>query len=267
MGKKLACALGLVLILAIPAGAVGPPRASQAGPAAGDGPRLEIRVVERDGGKPVAGVAIDSLPGRKDRPAFRGTTDDQGRCAVPVPPDEKSHHFAVQAWKDGFVPVRVLWGHDGKFEFEGIPAAYTVLFDRGTPIGGVVRDEQGRPVAGARVAPGSSGSLRGENEYLELPWDASFTTDAQGRWRGDILPAEWEAGEMDLRVEHPRFLSSGRGTYEHRLPDQGSPCPVGRHGAEDRLHPQRDGRRPARQADRRGHGRLAWFRPRTTSSA
>ncbi len=49
MGKKLACALGLVLVLAIPAGAVEPPRASQAGPAPGTGRVLEIRVVEHDG--------------------------------------------------------------------------------------------------------------------------------------------------------------------------------------------------------------------------
>jgi hypothetical protein len=188
MDRNLACALGLVLVLALSSGAAEPPRAAQAGPAP-TGRVLDFRVVERDGEQPVAGVAIQSLAGRKDKPDFRGTTDDRGHCAVPIPPGaEKSRHFAVRAWKDGFVPVRVLWGHTREFEFEGIPAAYTVILDRGTPIGGVVRDEQGRPVAGARVFPAIS-MRRSEMEYLDLPWDTSFSTDAQGRWHCAILPA------------------------------------------------------------------------------
>jgi hypothetical protein len=216
MDRNLACALGLVLVLALSSGAAEPPRAAQAGPAP-TGRVLDFRVVERDGDQPVAGVAIQSLAGRKDKPDFRGTTDDRGYCAVPIPPDaEKSHHFAVRAWKDGFVPVRVLWGHTREFEFEGIPAAYSVILDRGTPIGGVVRDEQGRPVAGARVFPAIS-MRRSEMEYPDLPWDTSFSTDAQGRWHCAILPAWCETGEMGFRVEHPRFLSSGR-EYDRRLP-------------------------------------------------
>ncbi len=156
-------------------------------------------------------MAIDSVPGRKDRPAFRGTTDDQGRCAVPVPPDvEKSGHFAVYAWKDGFVPVRVLWGYSREFEFEGVPAAHTVFFDRGTPIGGIVRDEQGRPVAGARVFPTFVFSRRSEIEWIDLPSDASFTTDAQGRWRCSILPESWKTGGMPFDVKHPHFVRTGR---------------------------------------------------------
>ena len=167
-------------------------------------------MVDRDGEAPVTGVAIDSVPGLKDEPAFRGTTDDQGRCAVPVPPDvEKSRHFAVYAWKDGFVPVRVLWGYTREFEYEGVPAAYTVFFDRGTPIGGIVRDEQGRPVVGAWVIPTFIGSRRSEIEWIDLPSHASFATDAQGRWRCSILPEDWNTGGMPFDVKHPRLMNTG----------------------------------------------------------
>jgi hypothetical protein len=52
---------------------------------------------------------------------------------------------------------------------------------------------------------------------LDLPRDASFATDDQGRWRCAILPASWEAGEMYFRITHPRFLGSGP-SYDRRLP-------------------------------------------------
>jgi hypothetical protein len=202
--------LFLVLVVTMPANAAGDPPAQP-------GRVLDLRVIEREGEMPVAGVAVESLPGRINEPAFRGMTDDQGRCSVPVPPDvETKHHFAIRVWRDGFVSVRVLWGHTQDFEFEGVPTAYTVILDRGTPIGGIVRDEQGRPIAGARVFP-SLGSRRSELEYLGLPWNTSFTTDAQGRWGCAILPASWETGELSFRVEHPHFVSSGRG-YDRPLP-------------------------------------------------
>ena len=210
MGRNRACALGLVLVLTIPAvGASGPTRPGRV---------LDLRVVERDGETPVAGAAILSKSGHQDGPVSRGATDDQGHCAVPVPPDaEKSRHFAINMWKDGFVPVRVLWGYTREFEFEGVPAAYTVILDRGVPIGGIVRDEQGRPVAGARVFPTFAGTRRSEIEYLEAPPDLGFSTDAQGRWNASILPATCTTGELVARVEHPRYLSSGQ-FYDRRLP-------------------------------------------------
>ncbi len=248
MGRNRACALGLVLVLTIPAGgASGPTRPGRV---------LDLRVVERNGERPVAGVAILSKSGYDDGPAFRGTTDDRGHCAVPIPPDaEKSRHFGVNVWKDGFVPVSVLWGSTREFEFEGVPASYTVILDRGVPIGGVVRDEQGRPVAGARVFPTFAGTRRSEIEYLDLPPDLGVSTDAQGRWNASILPALCTTGEIGVRVEHPRYLSSGR-EYDRRLPIKAS-CPDGGAGDAGRFHRARDGHRPERPADRRRHGRLA----------
>ena len=46
----------------------------------------------------------------------------------------------------GFVPIELRWDGEGP-----IPDAYTLAMDRGVPIGGTVRDERGRPIAGARV--------------------------------------------------------------------------------------------------------------------
>src|SRR5690349_20562746 len=75
MRKVPTWSLGLFLVLAIPTSAVD---ASQppGGAAAPGGRVLEIRVVERAGGKPVAGVAILTKSGRQGGPKSRGTTDD-----------------------------------------------------------------------------------------------------------------------------------------------------------------------------------------------
>ncbi len=202
MQKRLACSVVLLITLALPVGLARGDEPSAAGHT------LELRVVERDGGKPIAGVTVRAQDNRgPNTPTSRGTTDQHGACSIPVPPDTRYLH--VHAWKDGFVPVRVAWAYRREFEFEGVPATYAIVLDRGTAIGGIVRDEQGRPVAGARVTPGLANTPRGEIEVLDLPDDAAFTTDAQGRWRGTILPESWKAKEIALRVQHPVFLDSG----------------------------------------------------------
>lgn len=207
MGKNVACVLGLILVLAIPASAADPPQ-MPGGAASPTGRTLDFRVVERDDGKPVAGAAILARSGGWKGPTTRGTTDAQGYCSVPVPPASRtSREFAVHAFKDGFVPIKVLWGYNREFEFEGVPASYTLILDRGTPIGGIVRDDQGRPVAGARVYPYISGN-RGEIESIELPGDASFATDDEGRWRCVILPTTYAADRMPLTIRHPGFITS-----------------------------------------------------------
>jgi hypothetical protein len=87
MGKSLACVLGLVL--AIPANAADPPR-PPGGLASTTSRVLDLRVIERDGGTPVAGAAILARSGGWDGPTTRGTTDAQGFCNVPVPPDTRA---------------------------------------------------------------------------------------------------------------------------------------------------------------------------------
>jgi hypothetical protein len=50
-----------------------------------------------------------------------------------------------------------------------------------------------------------------------MPGNCFFVSDSQGRWRSAFLPASVEAGELDFRVEHPRFVST-RWTYDRVLP-------------------------------------------------
>ena len=75
---------------------------------------------------------------------WEGTADGQGRYKL-VPPDEATQSFNVVVAAQGYVPGRVATTSSAK-ELE-------VKLARADVIGGVVRDEQGRPIAGARVYP------------------------------------------------------------------------------------------------------------------
>jgi hypothetical protein len=54
----------------------------------------------------------------------------------------------VELAHPGFVPAALRWS-----DWERIPDRLTVTMDRGVAIGGTMRDEQGRPIAEARVLP------------------------------------------------------------------------------------------------------------------
>ena len=133
---------------------------------------------------------------------------------MPIPPsEERRGDFAIQSWKDGFVPVRVRW-RDGLTP--AIPNHYTLVLDPGAPIGGIVHDEEGRPVGGARLFVGLDGR-RNPIETLSVPYSRFIVTDSQGRWRSTVLPASFKTGELDFCVEHTGFVSK-RWTYDTVLP-------------------------------------------------
>src|SRR5262249_28308861 len=114
-----------------------PPRADRS---------LELEVVDRADRSPLAGAAIllSVTPGHAH--TSRGTTDDEGRFTIPLA-GETTYFLHVVVAHPGYVPIELRW--DGT----KVPASYTLAMERGATIGGVVRDEQGRPIAGARVFP------------------------------------------------------------------------------------------------------------------
>ena len=79
-------------------------------------------------------------------------------------------------------------------------------------MGGKVVDEQGRPIAGARVFPLFT-LTDGVGEEV-----ASAVSDAQGEWRSDALPSTTTAGKKTrpivLRVSHPDHATSIEGNIQ-----------------------------------------------------
>jgi peroxiredoxin/uncharacterized GH25 family protein len=170
------------------------PAASADGP---PGRALALTVADRATGGPIEGVAVK---GRVGRATSDLKTDAEGRAAIPLPA-EAPEYVTITAKADGFVPLQVSWrGQGGAAR---VPGEYTLRMERGTTIGGVIRDEQGKPVAGATVFLLVPGSNR-DGEPRASIWDYPAKTDEQGLWRCDVMPAELE--DVWIRLDHPDFV-------------------------------------------------------------
>ena len=187
---SLAC-LGWLIILApaLPAAAA-PPETRP----------FRLRVVD-EAGRPVEGVALDT---RVDKVQAKARTDAQGRCSLEIP-EPAPAYFHVGATGDGYVPVYVEWHGQGGNK-PAIPNEYTLVLEKGTTIGGLIQDDQGKPIGGASVfvlVP--SRATREPGKPRVSLWDYEAKTDAEGRWHCDVVPAKLD--DVWLRLSHPDFAS------------------------------------------------------------
>jgi uncharacterized GH25 family protein len=155
---------------------------------------LEIRVVDSSSKQPIPGAAVtismDRAQQRQDR------TENQGRAWVMLPPEDPKYvGIAIKA--DGYVQKRVDWRN------QPIPMTHTFEMEKGTSIGGILKDEAGNPIAGASVNllfPGDS--TQGQRGvYVQ----ESAKSDAEGKWRADSVPSELT--NLSMRLSHPDFIS------------------------------------------------------------
>jgi RNA polymerase sigma factor (sigma-70 family) len=185
---------------------------------------LEFRVVRRSDQQPVAGANVDvSSVDHDSATESTFTTDEHGRCSIAV--SDAASRLRISVARDGFVPVTRSWnepeiGH-------GVPEICTQELEPGQPIGGFVKDEQGRPIEAADVTVAisqrkddvpdddvpSPGNLR---VYASFP-HIQVKTDAQGRWRCSILPVNADpTTRLWFLVGHPAYVSDTSG-YSRRL--------------------------------------------------
>ena len=87
-------------------------------------------------------------------------------------------------------------------------APIAVKLKRAESIGGIVQDEQGRPIVAARVFPRV---LRFAKVWPEIEASSNSgsviaTTNAEGRWRSNSLPVGTDSdAEIRVRVTHPDY--------------------------------------------------------------
>ncbi len=183
-----------------PAPIPGPPLAQAPQPPR-SGRTLELEVVDAADRSPLAGASVLIRVTRGQAQTSQGTTDDEGRFPIALAGDT-TYFLQVVAAHPGFVPIEVRWSGTN------IPGAYTLALPRGVAIGGVVRDEQGRPIAGARVfASLTNIGPGGPERYATLGGEvAGVLTDAEGRWRSETLPATAGPGtRLAVEITHPDF--------------------------------------------------------------
>ncbi len=145
------------------------------------GPTATLQVIAQDDGSPLAGATV-FVRGRGGRTAtWEGVTDDQGRYTI-IPPSEATGWFDIVVAPVGY--------EVGYVSTVGTPAPIVVKLKRAEAIGGIVRDERGRPIAGARVFPMvyAFAEIWPEIEASPNSGWAIAMTDAQGRWRSESLP-------------------------------------------------------------------------------
>jgi hypothetical protein len=148
----------------------------------------------------------------------RYLTDAAGEATVAW--EGKSVDLRIWVSHPDRVPLHAMWAPAFQADGDKIPAEFRFELQPGTTIGGVVRDEGGKPVAGANVdivnqaafTPAGPSTQLGKRP-VAVPWlteeDSAIVTDAEGRWRATNIPSDEELSQPQYVKEmliEPRFL-------------------------------------------------------------
>jgi len=162
---------------------------------------LPLRVAAADDGHALAAVDLLVnywLVGAATRLDL--TTDSQGRCAVPLAGKEFD---LVRVWVSaaGFVPKMMDW-HD--YELGARNQEYTIRLQAGLVVGGQVQDEEGKPIADARIRIQSPGMNSAQRENVGYHASRGFGfSDTAGRWV--FREAHGLSPELTFFVTHPDY--------------------------------------------------------------
>jgi len=164
---------------------------------------IEVKVLDPEG-KPMADAAVEVAMDGVDFPLM---TDEEGIVSLNVPSTiERSLTLGVR--EDGYAAVGARWEIGDK-----VPDELTIQVEKGIAIGGIVHDEDGKPVEGVEIEVTMPSD---NNKPGELrPWFSGVigTTDAEGRWRSETAPEE--EIQLYFRINHPDYIND-RNYGQHR---------------------------------------------------
>lgn len=185
------------------------PAATPAVPAQGgasDGV-FAFQAVDAGNGKPIAGgrvMAVAAVDQDHIQYFSNLITDAHGECNIPVAvADAKMLCAGILA--DGYEQRCVMLGASGS-----IPAGYVLKMPHGTTIGGIVQNQSGAPVAGARI--GVQFYSTGDHELREFQQERGgfpsddftvATTDTSGHWTFASAPTN--GADYYIVVRHSNY--------------------------------------------------------------
>ncbi len=194
---------------------------------------LEVLITD-DEGKPLPGAKVfvsywEVEGGGKDYPSRSFAVDTAGVARVPRP--RRIHILRLWPAHAGYVPEFLNFGEGTHDEGEQIPDRLHFRLARGTKLSGRIVDEEGKPIAGAKVEV--SIDVRepawGPNaDPMISTWltDEDFNspapiTDADGRWSIDNAPAAEGTKEYEfrLKITHKDYVRDG--TWGQHQREQG----------------------------------------------
>ncbi|HEY7120113.1 MAG TPA: carboxypeptidase regulatory-like domain-containing protein, partial [Tepidisphaeraceae bacterium] len=160
---------------------------------------LDLEVVDKASGEPMPTLTLSV---RTDNQTRAFATDAQGHAKIDFAPG--SRYMSITAKPVGYVPTQLTWRNDNTKD--PVPDKFTLEVEHGTTIGGIIHDEEGKPVEGVTVQL----ILRRKNEssnacVTTAIWDFPCRTDEQGHWTCDIAPKDLEAPM--IRLSHPDYIS------------------------------------------------------------
>ncbi len=194
-------------------------------PADTDNPHQFELIVIDSSGKPIPRVLIElrADPAPTAEQVKRGVfktgrrysseleADTAGHITIDLPDTPK--YFIVKINQPGYGPYWAEWNTIDRAE--RIPKRFTAELDAAWSVGGVVVDEEGKPIQGATISP--------HVKYKKRPGDTQglsggkrFTTGVDGKWSFLSVPAT--SNDVFVEISHPEFMperrSLARGEFE-----------------------------------------------------
>ena len=129
-------------------------------------------------------------------------TDKDGTGTIDYPSGSQVLRFEIRATAPGHVPIFIRWDRFG--QPVKIPGFKELRFEPGTAIGGIIKDEAGKLIAGAtiyRCSPPTE--YEGSRVFFKLKGP---TTDVRGRWQMADAPANLaNLAEVTVEAVHPSY--------------------------------------------------------------
>ncbi len=191
-----------------------PPRAQEQPAKATDSGQMRVRVVDASG-KPIADAKLSLTEYTQGKELKTEHACDADGVALFEVPKKPGMRLRVWAIAKGYVPLERAWGVQPD---DSIPAEFTFTLHEGVPIGGIVHDEQGHPIPGARVAVVAT-TPPVPKEYVRPSMRVQRSeTDTEGRWNCRVLPKD--VGNLGIMIQHDDYLENKILFQDATLPGQ-----------------------------------------------
>lgn len=194
---------GLMLVAAHLASAA----SQKPGPKEGEW-KIQVRVVDSEG-KPLTKARIGTVQDQEkyDSPDWH-EGDEQGSYTLTVP-NQCPKYLYILAKAEGYTPARAFWWNLPDRGEVVLPPEFTFKLEKAITVGGIVMDEEGKPVEGASVRFSASGNDPQESR-VKSGVSGTFVTDRDGKWRCEDAPKEMTIASINIR--HRDFASD---FFEH----------------------------------------------------
>ena len=141
--------------------------------------------------------------GVAEKAEFR--SDTNGLCEIPLP-SQAYATFRIWLSAEGFVPKVMDWQ---SYELADHITSYTTKLERGLKIEGLIRDDQGLPVAGAKIHFSGPGMMNTERENAAFhPQFSAVESDRSGQFLSTQMPSKGDG--LWLVVTHRNFAGQSQ---------------------------------------------------------